>query len=131
MIKCVFMIHRAPHLSFAEFAQYWSQQHAKLAIANAPQMRMRRYVQNHRRDHDVAEGFRAARDCLMGPFDGIAEAWWDSFEDMAAAAGETPEEVAAAILADEGRFVDLRRSVIWFGEEKPFWPIGGTARGER
>jgi hypothetical protein len=57
----------------------------------------------------------------VGDFDGVAEAWWDSFEEMAAAAGETPPELAAAILQDERQFVDLKRSIIWFGEERPFW----------
>jgi hypothetical protein len=38
------------------------------------------------------------------------------------AAGETPAEVAAAILQDEGRFVDLKRSIIWFAKERPFYP---------
>ena len=56
MIKCFFMIHRAPHLSFDEFAQYWSGVHARLAIASAPQMRMRRYVQYHHREDDIAGG---------------------------------------------------------------------------
>jgi EthD domain len=130
MIKCLFMIHRAPQLSLAEFADYWERIHSRMAIANAPQLRMRRYVQNHRRDHEIAGLFQQGRGCVMGEFDGVAEAWWDSFEDMAAAAGETPEEVAAAILQDEARFVDLRRSVIWFGEEKPFWPVE-SATGSR
>lgn len=123
MIKCVFLVYRAPHLSFEEFADYWSNVHAKLAIKVAPTMRMRRYVQNHRRDHATAGAFQQARGCLVGDFDGMAEAWFDSFEDMAAAGGETPAEVGAAILTDEGRFVDLKRSVIWFAEERPYFPI--------
>jgi hypothetical protein len=36
----------------------------------------------------------------------------------AAAASSMPLEVATAILQDEATFVDLKRSVIWFGEEK-------------
>ena len=79
---------------------------------------MRRYAQNHRREHAIAEAFQQSRGCLVGDYDGVAEAWWGSFEDMAAAAGETPAELGAAILQDERRFVDFTRSIIWFGEKK-------------
>lgn len=122
MIKCCFLIYRQPHLSVQEFTDYWTKVHSRLAIETAPAMRMKRYVQNHRRDHDIAHAFRESRNCVMGDFDGMAEAWWESFEDMAAAAGSMPLEVAEAILQDEGRFVDLKRSVIWFAEELPFYP---------
>jgi hypothetical protein len=127
MIKCLFLIYRAPHLSAEQFTHYWSMVHARLAVEVAPAMRMRRYVQNHRRDHAIAVAFQDSRQCHMGDYDGVAEAWWDSFEDMMAAAGSTPAEVAAAVLADEGRFIDLKRSVIWFGEEKAFF--SGAANG--
>lgn len=127
MIKCLFLVYRAPGLSRAEFFDYWEKIHARLAVDSAPVMRMKRYVQNHRRDHEVATGFQASRDCVMGDFDGVAEAWWDSFDDMLAAAVATPPELAAKILGDEARFVDLKRSVIWFGEEKVFWPLAGGA----
>ena len=120
MIKCLFLIYRAPPLSVEQFAQYWSSVHSRLAIEHAPAMRMRRYVQNHRRHHPIADAFQQSRHCQLGDFDGVAEAWWDSFEDMAAAAGSTAPEVAAAVLADEGRFVDLDRSVIWFGEAQTY-----------
>ncbi len=128
MIKCLFLIYRLPHLSEAEFYDYWVNVHSKLAIRHATAMGMRRYTQNHRRDHAIAAAFQASRHCRMGDFDGAAEACWDSFEAMAAAAGSMPAEVATAILQDEGRFVDMKRSIIWFAEEKPFWPIANWLR---
>jgi hypothetical protein len=118
MIKCMMLVYRAPHLTPEQFFDYWQRIHARLAIESAPVMRMRRYAQIHRRDHAVALGFQQSRGCRLGDFDGIAEAWWDGFDDMAAAAGSMPIEVATAILQDEAQFVDLKRSVIWFGEEK-------------
>jgi hypothetical protein len=121
MIKCLLLIRRASHLTAAEFSDYWAQVHSRLAVEAAPVLRMRRYVQNHRREHAIAAAFQQSRGCAVGDFDGVAEAWWDSFEEMAAAAGETPPELAAAILQDERQFVDLKRSIIWFGEERPFW----------
>jgi hypothetical protein len=45
---------------------------------------------------------------------------------MIAAAGSTPAQVAAAILEDEGRFVDLKHSIIFFAEEKQYWPEKGV-----
>lgn len=122
MIKCMFFLYRLPHLSPDEFYEYWSGVHSRLAIETATTMRMRRYVQNHRRRHPIGEAFQSSRGCAAADFDGVAEAWWDSFEVMAEAAGSTPPEVGAAILQDEGRFVDMKRSLIWFAEEKQFWP---------
>ncbi|CAN5391842.1 hypothetical protein BH10PSE12_BH10PSE12_13250 [soil metagenome] len=127
MIKCLFLLYRKPELSAEEFSDYWSQVHSRMAVATAPAMGMKRYVQNHRRDHPIADAFQQGRGCKMGDFDGMAEAWWDDFETMAEAAGRTPAEVGIAILADEARFVDMARSIIWFAEEKPFWPVQDAA----
>lgn len=120
MVKCFFLVYRAPHLTHEEFVDYWQNRHSVLARENAPVMRMKRYVQNHLAEPEVADLMQASRGCLMGDFDGVAEASWDSFEDMLAGAADTPEAVGRAILEDEAKFVDLKRSVIWFAEEKSF-----------
>ena len=127
MIKCFFLLRRRADLSFEEFSDYWARVHSRMAIETATAMGMLRYVQNHHADHPIAQGFQEGRGCLAGEFDGIAEAWWPDFEAMAAAAGSMPEEVVAAILQDEAQFVDMARSIIWFGEEKPFWPVADDA----
>lgn len=123
VIKCMMFVYRAPHLSREEFFAYWADKHATLAIANAPLMRMKRYVQNHRREHEAGDLFQQSRGCVMGDFDGVAEAWWDSFDDMLAGGASTPEDVAQAILEDERQFVDIERSIIWFAEEMPRYPV--------
>lgn len=123
MIKCMFLLYRAPHLTREEFLDYWSKQHSKMAIETAPMMGQNRYVQNHPREHAIGQIFKESRGCQLGDFDGVAEATWNSFEEMEAAAGNTPEDVARAILEDEARFVDMKRSIIWFAEEKQFWPV--------
>lgn len=123
MIKCMFLLRRKAGLTFEEFSDYWSRVHSRMAIDSAPAMGMKRYVQNHRADHPIGAAFQESRGCQAGDFDGIAEAWWDNFETMAAAAGQVPAEVGAAVLADEARFIDMERSIIWFAEEKPFWPV--------
>jgi len=52
-------------------------------------------------------------------YDGVAELWWNSFEDILAATA-MPEGQAAGLelLEDERKFVDLARSPLFFGEEK-------------
>jgi len=50
----------------------------------------------------------------------VAELWWESRDDLEAALG-TPEaqEAARALLEDEERFIDLARSALWLGTERP------------
>lgn len=122
MIKCCFLVYRKAGMTREEFSRYWSQVHSRVAIETAPQTGMVRYVQNHAVTHLVADLFQRSRGCVMGDFDGMAEAWWPSFEAMAEAAGSMPQDVAERILADELRFVDMARSIIFFAEELPFWP---------
>ena len=51
-------------------------------------------------------------------YDGVAELWWDSREDLKAG-GATPEGRAAGtrLLDDERAFIDLARSPLWLAEE--------------
>jgi hypothetical protein len=55
-------------------------------------------------------------------YDGYAQVWWDGVEAMRAAM-ETPEgrEAGRVLIEDEKTFVDLSRSPIWLGEEKPIF----------
>lgn len=52
-------------------------------------------------------------------FDGVAQLWWDSLDDMAVSASD-PKAAAAGkmLLEDEKTFIDLSRSPLWWGEEK-------------
>ena len=80
-------------------------------------LRIRRYVQMHSTTTPLNEGIQQTRG---GPamYDGVAELWWDSLEDITA--DPTPERQAAglALLEDERKFIDLSRSPLFFGEEK-------------
>jgi len=118
MTKLVFCLRRLPHLSREQFQRYWYDQHGPLVRSFATALRIRRYVQTHTLDHPLNAGLRASRG---GPeeFDGVAELWWESPEDLAAAAA-TPEGLAAgaALLADEKTFIDLERSPLFVATER-------------
>ena len=119
MIKLVFCLRRLPHLSRAECQRYWRETHGPLVRRHAETLRIRRYVQVHTLDDPLNDALRASRGGPE-PFDGTAELWWDSREELAAA-WATPEGRRAAeeLLADERRFIDLPRSPLWIAEEHP------------
>ena len=118
MIKLTFCLRRLPHLSREAFQRYWLGTHGALVRSHAVALRIRGYVQLHTTTTPVNDLLRASRG---GPeaYDGVAELWWDSLEDLTAAMS-TPEGAAAgeALLEDERRFIDLERSPLWLGEEK-------------
>jgi uncharacterized protein (TIGR02118 family) len=117
MVKLTFCVHRLPSLSRAQFHRYWLEQHGPLVRELAAALGIRRYVQLHTLTTSLNQALRRARG---GPeeYDGIAELWFDSLEDLAAA-GATPEGRAAGrrLLDDERRFIDLPRSPIWLTSE--------------
>jgi uncharacterized protein (TIGR02118 family) len=118
VIKLVFSLRRRPEMTREEFQAYWSDHHASLVARHAEALRIRRYVQTHARSSELAAAQSAARGSEPDVYDGQAELWWDSLEDVAAAVS-TPagREAAIALLEDESRFIDLERSPLWIGEE--------------
>ena len=116
MIKLTFALVRRPELTREQFQDYWLNTHAPLVASVRQALRIRRYVQLHSLP---AETSAALRDVRGGPegFDGVAQLWWDSFEDMASAEPRAAREAGALLLEDEKRFVDLSRSPLWWGRE--------------
>lgn len=54
------------------------------------------------------------------PYDGVAELWWDSVEDLQDAMGSPAGQVAALeLLEDEKTFIDLSNSPLWIARERP------------
>ena len=119
MIKLVFCLARLPHLSRQEFLDYWLNTHGPMVREHAAAMNVRRYVQHHTLDDGLNEALRAVRGAPQA-FDGVAELWWDSKEELERAF-TTPEGRAAGktLLEDEKKFIDHARSPLWIGEEKP------------
>jgi uncharacterized protein (TIGR02118 family) len=106
MVKLTFCLRRLPHLTREEFQRYWRDTHGPLVRAAA-----------HALEHPLNVSLRGGRGAPE-PYDGVAELWWDSVEDLAAA-GATPEgrEAGRRLLEDERRFIDLARSPLWVSEE--------------
>jgi uncharacterized protein (TIGR02118 family) len=118
MIKLTFCLVRLPSFTREEFQDYWFNTHAPLVRSHREVLGIRRYVQLHSADPAASADLRQSRG---GPeqYDGVAELWWDSFEDLARRLAE-PRAVQAgiALLEDERKFIDLARSPLWWGEEK-------------
>ena len=115
--KMIFCLHRLPSVSAEEFARYWREEHALLFQRYAETLAVRRYVQNHRlpgRLNDALRTHRGAPDA----FDGVAEVWFDSLDELRAAlTSEQGRAAADALIVDERRFIDHSRSPIWIAEE--------------
>jgi uncharacterized protein (TIGR02118 family) len=118
MIKLVFTLRRLEGMSRDDFQRYWREQHAPLVVRHAQTLRIRRYVQVHARDSDIGTAVSASRGSEPSAYDGVAELWWDSLEElMAAYASDEGQAAGAELLEDEQRFIDLARSPLWLGEE--------------
>jgi uncharacterized protein (TIGR02118 family) len=117
MYKLTFCLRRRPDLTREEFQAYWRDTHAQLVADRAGPLRIRRYAQVHTED---LPGLHAAMQRRNGgapePFDGIAEIWVDSIDDLAA---DDPAMRAAGadLLADERNFIDLANSPMFVTRE--------------
>ena len=118
MIKVVFMIRRREGMTREEFQRYWRGEHAELVKRHAGLLGLRRYVQTHATKTDLDDALAGSRGSEPHQYDGVAELWWDSIDDLVrAATGEEGQAAQQALLEDERRFIDLPNSPIWLGEE--------------
>ncbi len=118
MIKLVFMLRRREGTTREEFQRYWREEHAELVKRHAELLRIRRYVQTHARDTDLDEALAGSRGSEPRQYDGLAELWWDSIDDLVqAATSEQGQAAQQALLEDERGFIDVANSPIWLGEE--------------
>lgn len=117
MIKLTFCLHRLPSLSREAFQRYWYENHAPLVARHREVLRIRRYVQMHSTTHPANDGIQTTR---KGPemYDGVAELWWDSIEDVLGDPSPGRQAAGLELLEDERKFIDLPRSPLWFGVER-------------
>ena|SRR6185312_6178190 len=123
MIKIVFCLRRLPTLSPDEFYRYWLENHGPLVKSHAAALRIRRYTQGHTLIDSRTDPAVAARGCEVPPYDGVAELYWDSFDDLLEAAN-TPQGRAAgrALLEDERTFIDLPNCSLFYVREHEIVP---------
>lgn len=121
MIKLTFCLHRLPHLTREAFQRYWRETHAPLVTRHREVLRIRQYVQMHCATAGFNDAIRAGRGAPE-MYDGVAELWWATPEDLEKAVA-SPEGQAAGLelLEDERKFIDLSRSPLFFGEEMPIF----------
>lgn len=117
MIKLTFCLTRLPELTREQFQHYWLEKHAPLVARHRAVLRIKRYVQLHSGTAEMAAAIRASRGAPE-EFDGVAQLWWDSFDDIATNTSEAARAAGAELLEDEKKFIDLAKSPLWFGEEK-------------
>ena len=117
MIKLVFVIRRREDMTAEEFHRYWLEEHGPLARSLVEPLGARRYVQAHTVAPELNAQLAATRDTAE-PYDGLAELWWDSLEDLAAAfASEEGQAAGQTLMEDEAKFIDFARSSLFLAEE--------------
>ncbi len=117
MVKLVFAIRRRADMSSEEFHRYWREEHGPLAGRLLGSLGARRYVQTHAIQPDLSAALAAARGTAE-PYDGVAEIWWESVDQlMAVSASPEGRRANETLLEDEARFIDFERSSFFIAEE--------------
>lgn len=124
MIKIIFCVRKRPDLSDEAFQKYWREDHAELVRLAAGPLNIARYVQSHSFADPRISPAIDARGIEAQPYDGIAELWWRSIDDILAA-GATKEGRAMGrrLLEDEKQFIDLKSSPLFYAREHEIIPL--------
>lgn len=109
MIKYIICATRKAGLSHEEFSAYWRDHHGPL-VRSVPEFvrHVRKYVQCH-----LVKGLAPLG--IAGTYDGVAELWFDSVEDMERAFSEP--RYLEMIRPDEQKFVDGDKLLSFITEE--------------
>ena len=120
MIKFVMCITRRPNMTREEFKDYWMNKHGPFFMNNADAMGAKKYVQSHTLDTPLNEGLRTSRG-MLPEYDGVAEVWFESEEAlMEGMSSPEGQKLGAALLEDEGNFIDHSKSSAFIVEEREF-----------
>lgn len=120
MIKFIMCLCRRSDISREQFQDYWKNKHGPYFVENASVMRAKKYVQSHTVDTPLNEGLRSSRG-MLPEYDGVAEVWFESEEDlMEAMSSPEGQTLGAALLEDEGNFVDHSKSSAFIVKEYEF-----------
>jgi uncharacterized protein (TIGR02118 family) len=120
MIRIVFLLRRKPEMSRKDFQKYWLERHGPLAARYAVTLNILRYVQSHTIEDPLNDALPGKRGNMLEPYDGVAEIWYSSREDLVEAFSRKEAQSAGEkLLEDERRFIDLPNSPLWLAHEYP------------
>ena len=103
-----------------EFKDYWMNKHGPFFMSNTGAMGAKKYVQSHTIDTPLNEGLRTSRG-MLPEYDGVAEVWFESEEAlMEGMSSPEGQKLGAALLEDEGKFIDHSKSSAFIVEEHEF-----------
>jgi uncharacterized protein (TIGR02118 family) len=113
MVKMNLFIVKRADLTQEQFSEYWEKKHWPI-VASIPEVKQftKRYVQQHNIGQ-VPPGITAA------PYDGIAEAWFDTIEDVYKVVGT--DAWRDIVQKDDLEFLDPSKTVFMFSEERVDW----------
>lgn len=104
MIKVMWFLRKADHLSLAEFRRWWLEDHAP-QIRETQKPYLKRYIVNIRTDEDLLPG----KPRTESPWDGIAEQWFETEADFRAVYGRAVSPTRPDTLAHTSK---LERIVV-------------------
>jgi hypothetical protein len=114
MITIHYALRRKPGMSFEDFSAYWRGPHAELVKSLASRLGIVGYVQNHAVLPEVAAAMQGMRG-TEAPYDGVAAISFASADDLERGNTDVAAADAQALLAaDEGHFIDIANSSIFF-----------------
>lgn len=120
MIKLIMCLHRRSDITREQFQDYWLNKHGPFFQKNAATMRSKRYVQGHTINSPLNEMMRSSRG-MQPEFDGVAEVWFQSEQDLMDVMGTSEmQALSAALLEDESNFIDHSRSVAFLVRDHEF-----------
>jgi uncharacterized protein (TIGR02118 family) len=104
-------------LSREEFKDYWMNKHGPFFMENAGAIKAKKYVHSHTVDTPLNEGLRSSRG-MRPEYDGVAEVWFESEEElMEGMSSPEGQKLGAALLEDEGNFIDHSKSSAFIVKE--------------
>jgi hypothetical protein len=125
MIRITQLLRRKPGSTLESFQQHFQDVHAALVASSIGSVPILRYVQaptisNAGREEGTPPNPDASleRGVMLAPYDGVAEFWFATREDLEQAF-EPGSGFNAALIASEQQFIDAGKSLLWFAYEYP------------
>ncbi|MFN3239856.1 MAG: EthD domain-containing protein [Pseudomonadales bacterium] len=117
MIRLVNVLRRQPNMSFAEFNDYWLNEHGPKVVVAAEQLGLKRYVQLHSLEAPDGPTHDPLRGEMLEPYDGVEDYWFPDMETLLKA--ETLLGANSELFQSEQQFVDHPASAAWISYEVP------------